>query len=199
MIFSPEPEYNNMKRHLILGMTGASGVYASKLFIKKSPWPIDLIASNWAKVIYNRESGPFEELAVKAASIYDNKDLKSPLSSGSVPTAGMVILPCSSNTMGQVASGLCDSLISRAAHCHLKERRPLVMCLRETPLTAIDLENASRITLAGGIIMPLSPPFYMFDGKDPDKVTMVDLLTSFVDRVLSVLGHPADKNWEDVK
>lgn len=188
-----------MTEHLVLGVTGASGVYASELLIDKAPWPVALIVSRWGKDVYTHERGAFEQLSVKVDTVYENNDLRAPVSSGSAPTVGMVILPCSMNTLGQIASGLCDTLITRAAHCHLKERRPLVMCLRETPLTAIDLDNASKVAYAGGTIMPISPPFYMFGGKDPDRVSMTDLLTAYVDRVLAVLGHPAKANWENIQ
>jgi len=110
-------------------------------------------------------------------------------SSGSVPTVGMVILPCSTNTMGKIAAGIGDTLICRAAHCHLKEHRRLVLCVRETPWSLIDCENARTVSAAGGIVMPLSPPFYAA-GREPETVTMLELLTVFVDRVLAVLGHP---------
>ena len=191
------PNLNNI--HLALGITGASGVYAAELLIDKSPWPVDIIISKWGKNVYIHERGPFDRLQAKAAAVYDNEDLSSPPASGSVPTAGMVILPCSVNTLGSIASGLCDNLISRAAHCHLKEHRPLILCLRETPLSGIDLNNAHKISSAGGIIMPISPPFYMFKNQNPDKVSMTDLLSLFVDRVLSALGHPAETNWKNIK
>jgi 4-hydroxy-3-polyprenylbenzoate decarboxylase len=129
--------------------------------------------------------------------VYGNDDLRAPISSGSSPTVGMVILPCSMNTLGHIASGLGDNLIARAAHCHLKERRRLIVCLREAPLTTIDLKNASKIACSGGVIMPLSPPFYMFGGKDPARISMKDSLAAYVDRVLAVLGHPAEETWEN--
>ena len=188
-----------MAEHLILGVTGASGIYAAELLIDKAPWPVDLIVSRWGQDVYAHERGTFEQLSLKADTVYGNDDLRAPISSGSSPTVGMVILPCSMNTLGHIASGLGDNLIARAAHCHLKERRPLVMCLRETPLTAIDLDNASKVAYSGGVIMPLSPPFYMFGEKDPDRISMKDLLAAYVDRVLAVLGHPAEENWENIQ
>jgi 4-hydroxy-3-polyprenylbenzoate decarboxylase len=92
-----------------------------------------------------------------------------------------------------------DTLIARAAHCQLKERRPLILGLRETPLTLIDLRNAVRAAEAGAVIMPLSPPFYMFKGHTPDKITLHDLMAAYVDRVLTLLGHEAATTWEDVR
>jgi 4-hydroxy-3-polyprenylbenzoate decarboxylase len=111
----------------------------------------------------------------------------------------MVILPCSANTLGQIAAGLGETLISRAAHCHLKERRPLVIGLREAPLTTIDVQNAAKAAAAGATLMPLCPPFYMFKGRKPDQITMHELLTAYVDRILSLLGHPLKSTWEDVR
>jgi 4-hydroxy-3-polyprenylbenzoate decarboxylase len=111
----------------------------------------------------------------------------------------MVVLPCSANTLGQIAAGLGDTLIARAAHCHLKERRPLVLGLRETPLSAIDLHNAATAANAGATVMPLSPPFFMFKGRTPHQISMHDLMAAYVDRVLALLGHPLSQTWEDVR
>ncbi len=182
---------------LILGMTGASGAYAARLFLKRSPVPVALVASEWGKKVYNRECGPFDSLAAIADKVYDNDDLAAAISSGSVPTAGMVILPCSINTAAKIAHGISDSLITRAAHCHLKEQRKLVLCVREAPWSLMDIENMHRLAMAGAIIMPLSPPFYIADKRDPHAVTMADLLAAFVDRVLALLlGQPVDSSWE---
>ena len=111
----------------------------------------------------------------------------------------MVILPCSANTMGQIAAGLGDTLITRAAHCHLKERRSLVLGLRETPLSIIDLRNAANVAAAGATVMPLSPPFFMFKGRSPEQISLHDLMSAYVDRVLALLGRPLSETWEDVR
>lgn len=184
--------------NLLLAVSGATGSYAAELLIRKSPWPVALVASAWGKNVYERECGDFAKLAAMAARVFDDTDLAAPGSSGSVPTAGMVILPCSTNTLAKVAHGIADTLISRAAHCHLKEQRKLILCVRESPWTQIDLQNAATVSGAGGVIMPLSPPFYQAAGKDPHLVTMADLLDLYVDRVLAVLGHPAPSNWETI-
>jgi len=185
--------------HLILGVTGASGIYAARLLVEKSTWPVDLVASRWGRAVAGTEVGGLEAIESLARRVYAADDLYAPLSSGSVPTAGMVVLPCSAHTMAQMAAGLGDSLITRAAHCQLKERRPLVLCLREAPLTLIDLENARRLGQAGAVIMPMSPPFFMFAGQDPQTVTYHDLMDAFAERVLAVLGQPAERTWEDVR
>ncbi|HDZ20967.1 hypothetical protein LCGC14_0253930 [marine sediment metagenome] len=185
--------------NLVLAVTGASGAHAAALLIEKSPWPVTLIASRWGKDVCAREGEPFETLAERADQVVDDGDLFAPISSGSVPTAGMVILPCSANTLAKLAAGLGESLITRAAHCHLKERRKLIVCVRESPWTLIDLDNARQVAAAGGVIMPLSPPYFMAADRSPAEVTMTDLLGAFVDRVLAVLGHPAEATWETLR
>jgi 4-hydroxy-3-polyprenylbenzoate decarboxylase len=184
--------------NLVLAVTGASGALAARLLAERSPWPISLVASTWGKDVYTRECGDFADLERLAKHVYDDHDLAAPIASGSVPTAGMVILPCSTDMLGKIASGIADTLISRAAHCHLKEQRPLVACVRETPWTRIDLANGERLAGAGAFIMPLSPPYYMFSGTAPTAVTLQDILNAYVDRVLGVLGHPPAKNWENL-
>ncbi|MBL7077656.1 MAG: UbiX family flavin prenyltransferase [Kiritimatiellae bacterium] len=183
---------------LVLAVTGATGTYAASLLAEKSPWPVALICSRMGEAVYAHECGPIDALSAQAAVTYAEDDCFAPVASGSVPTVGMVVLPCTTGTLGKIASGMGDTLITRAAHCHLKEKRPLVLCVRETPWTSIDFENARRITEAGGIVMPLSPPYYMFARQDPDRVSMRDLLASYVDRVLAALGRPAEKTWGDL-
>lgn len=183
---------------LIVAMTSASGAYAAELLLAKSPWPTILIASRWAREIYAHECGPLEKLTRLAGTVCSNDDMLAPPASGSVAAVGMVILPCSVNTLGQIAAGLGESLITRAAHCQLKERRPLILGLRETPLTSIDLNNAAQAAAAGATIMPLAPPFYMFKGRTPRQITLHDLMEAYVDRVLALLGHPLPVTWEDL-
>jgi len=184
--------------NLVLAVTGASGALAAELLMRKSPWPVTLVASNWGKDVFTRECGDFSRLAGLADKVFDDHDLAAPISSGSVPTRGMILLPCTTNTLAKIAHGIADSLITRAAHCHLKESRRLICCVRETPWTLIDLNNAVSVAAAGGTIMPLSPPFFQIGQRDPAAVTMTELLDAYVDRVLSVLGHPAASNWESL-
>ncbi|MBL7115206.1 MAG: UbiX family flavin prenyltransferase [Kiritimatiellae bacterium] len=182
--------------NLIIAITGATGAYTAKLLIKKAPWPVSLIISPWGQNVYERECGNIEDLKNHADAVYDNDDLSAPIASGSVPTVGMVILPCSANTMGKIASGHADSLITRAAQCHLKEQRRLILCVRESPWSSIQMDAARTVAGAGGIIMPLSPPFYMFANQDPQTVTAHTLLDLYADRVLALLGQPSNHNWE---
>ncbi|OGV65878.1 MAG: hypothetical protein A2498_10075 [Lentisphaerae bacterium RIFOXYC12_FULL_60_16] len=184
--------------NLVLAVTGASGAYAADALLKQSPWPVSLIVSDWGRDVYRRECGPIEILEKRAAKVYDNRDLAAAISSGSVPTIGMVVLPCSANTLAKIAGGIGDSLITRAAHCHLKERRPLILCIRESPWGLIDLDNARRISAAGGIIMPLCPPFYMAAGRQAQEITLAELAEAYVERVLALLGKPPQRMWEEM-
>lgn len=183
----------------VLAVTGASGAYAAKLFVEACPWPISLIVSRWGREVYERECGAFPELESRVDAVYDNTDLAAPLASGSVPSRGMVVLPCSCDTLSAVGGGAGDTLITRAAHCHLKERRPLILCVRESPWTLIDLENARRVAAAGGTVMPLCPPFYMAGQRRPEALSLATVLAAYVDRVLSLLGHAPRDTWETVR
>ncbi|MFO7713136.1 UbiX family flavin prenyltransferase [Desulfosarcina sp.] len=185
--------------HLILGITGATGIHAARLLVEKSPWPVDLVVSRWGGKVADTECGGIEGIESHAARVFKFDDLHAPLASGSVAAVGMVVLPCSAHTLAQIATGLGDSLITRAAHCQLKERRPLILCLRESPLTLIDLNNARQAAAAGAVIMPVSPPFFMFAGRDPKSVSMDNLLDAFVERVLALLGRPSVWTWEDIR
>lgn len=186
-------------KKLVLAITGATGACAAGLLMDRSPWPVTLVASKWGKEVCVAERVSFEALADRAAEVLDNADLAAGISSGSVATVGMVVLPCSTDTMAKIAAGLGDSLITRAAHCHLKEGRRLVLCVRESPWTLIDIQNAARAATAGAVVMPISPPFYMFAEREPAEVTMAELLGAYVDRVLGVLGHPPERTWEPGK
>jgi 4-hydroxy-3-polyprenylbenzoate decarboxylase len=185
-------------KQLILAVTGATGAHAARLLVEKSPWPVALIASEYGRKVYEHECGSFDNLTSQVAAVYDDNDLAALPASGSVASAGMVILPCTTNTLAKIASGIADTLITRAAHCHLKERRSLILAVRETPWSGIDFGNAERLAASGGVVMPMSPPFYMFAQKPPQEVTMAMLLEAYVDRIFNVLGHNTAKTWEDV-
>jgi len=182
--------------NLVLAITGATGAHAAELLIAKSPWPVTLVASRWGREVCKREGVSFDALAAGADRVVDDGDLAATISSGSVQTVGMVVLPCSAGTLGKIAAGLADSLIARAAHCHLKEHRKLILCVRESPWSLIDLDNARTVAAAGGIIMPISPPYYMAATRAPAEVTMTDLLGAYVDRVLALLGCEPERTWE---
>jgi len=116
--------------------------------------------------------------------LLDERNLGADLASGSAPLDAMVVLPCSVGTLGRIASGVSESLVSRAADVCLKERRTLVLCVRETPLNRIHLENLLRVHDAGAVVMPLMPSYY----HHPE--TLEDLFEAFATRVLDQLGLP---------
>ncbi len=111
-------------------------------------------------------------------------DIGAAIASGSYPSAGMIVLPCSMGTLASIANGLADGLIARAADVTLKERRPLVLCVRETPLNRIHLRNMTLAAEAGSVIFPVIPSFY---NKPVDSTEMA---RQFVCRVLAHIGLP---------
>ncbi len=185
--------------NLVVAMTGASGALATKLLVEKSQWPVTLVSSKMGRVVYEQEAGPFAELEALASEIWKDGDLTATIASGSVPTIGMVIMPCSANTLGKVAAGIADSLVTRAAHCQLKEGRKVVLCVREAPWTLLNAQNAANIAAAGGTIMPMSPPYYMVKDRDPSEVSIVEMLGYYVDHVLSLFGQEPPATWEDIR
>ncbi len=185
--------------NLVVAMTGASGALATKLLVEKSQWPVTLVASEMGRVVYEQEVGPFAELEALASKVWNDSDLTAPIASGSVPTIGMVIVPCTANTLGKIAGGIADSLVTRAAHCQLKEGRKLVLCVREAPWTLMNAQSAATVAAAGGTIMPISPPFYMAKGRNPAEVSIVEILGYYVDHVLALFGQEAPSTWADVR
>jgi len=185
--------------NLVVAMTGASGSLATKLLVEKSQWPVTLVASKMGRVVYEQEVGPFKELEAMADTVWKDGDLTATIASGSVPTAGMVILPCSANTLAKVGAGIADSLVTRAAHCQLKEGRKVVLCVREAPWTLLNAQSAASVAAAGGTIMPISPPYYMAKGRDPNEVSIVEMLGYYVDHVLSLFGQTAPQTWADIR
>ena len=121
--------------------------------------------------------------------IFSDKDLANPFSSGSNAFDAMVIVPCSLTTMAKIATGIGDTLITRAAMVALKERRRLVLVVREAPWPTNAFENAARLSRDGVIIIPASPPFYHL----PE--TLDELVEQFVDKVVGSLGLEPEKKW----
>jgi 4-hydroxy-3-polyprenylbenzoate decarboxylase len=126
-------------------------------------------------------------------TIHPYRDVGSEPGSGSFPTDGMIVCPCSSNTMGAIAGGMADNLLHRAAAVTLKEARRLIVVPRETPISRIDLLNALRLTEAGAIICPASPGFYMM------PTTIADLVDFLVGKLLDLMSIPHQLNtrWMD--
>lgn len=117
-------------------------------------------------------------------------DIGAPIASGSYPCDGMIILPCSMGTLGAIANGLADNLIARAADVCLKERRPLTLCVRETPFNKIHLRNMEQAADAGATIFPVIPFFYNH------PVDTLDMARQYVCRVLAHIGLPQDSAYQ---
>lgn len=181
--------------HLVLAITGSSGVaYGVRTLevLRELGVEIDLIISRMAEKILELETGRMlEEVKALATRSYSQDDLLSPLSSGSYPTDGMVIVPCSMKTLSCIANGISNNLITRAAEVTLKQGRKLILVPRETPLNQIHLENMLRLGRAGAVILPACPGFY----HHPKSVQ--DLVDFVVGKILEVLGltHELYQRW----
>jgi len=176
---------------LVIGITGATGaIYAVRLLSYLQSRPeveTHVIISKWAKATIEQETDfSVERVEALADRCYDNDDLAAAVSSGSFRHDGMVILPCSMKTLANVATGITNDLIARAADVSIKENRTLVLAVRETPLSAIHLENMLKLSRLGVRIMPPVPNFY----SKPSCID--DLVDSFVGRVLGVFGIEND-------
>lgn len=189
-----------MGRCLTLAITGASGsgfgvATLKRLAARPDVDTIELLLSPTGRRCLAEECGlGASDLAGMSPKIrlLDEGDLGASISSGSHPQDGMAILPCSAGTLGRIASGTSDTLIARAADVNLKERRPLVLCLRETPLNRIHLENMLRVHDAGATVMPLMPSYYY----GPKSIE--ELFDAFATRVMDQLGIPEDdaRRWQ---
>jgi 4-hydroxy-3-polyprenylbenzoate decarboxylase len=189
-------------KRIIVGIGGASGAVYARWVLKllaEAKAQIDLIVSPWAEGIIKDELGitslELEKIAdCKGANIclHDANNLAAVISSGSASADGMIICPCSSNTLAAIASGRSENLIHRAAYVTLKQRRPLVIVHRESPLTSIDIDNMAKVTSAGGIIFPASPVFY----SKPKNID--DLAKNLAYRVVDLAGIRLDNpdKWQ---
>ena len=174
----------------IVGFTGASGVAYGVDFLRRCPGHKYLIASKWGKRVLHDELGlKAEELRPWVDDIYSDNDLGAPFSSGSNHFDTLVIVPCSISTLAKIANGIADTLITRIAQVALKERRRLIIALRETPLSSIALENALKLSKEGVIITPICPPHYM-GAESVDKI-----IEGYVDKVLNLVGVDTGNGW----
>ncbi|GMU23532.1 MAG: flavin prenyltransferase UbiX [Phycisphaerae bacterium] len=186
----------NLNKQIVFAVTGASGgPYAVRLLdcLEAASAEVHLIVSPLGQRLLADECDirTIEPQALigrrtSRIRIYNYRDVGCPLASGSYLTDGMVVCPCTSNTLGAIASGLGDNLIARGAQVTLKEARRLILVHREMPLSAIDLENMLRVQRAGGIICPAAPGFYMH----PKSIS--DLVDFVVGKVLDLLSIPHD-------
>jgi len=175
---------------IVVGITGSSGAVYAREFLKKCPDDKFLVVSKWGKVLLKDELGIKEkDLDPFVKRQFSDDDLTAPIASGSNRIDAMVIIPCSTSTLGRIASGIGDTLITRAAQVALKERFKLIICLRETPLSTITLEQCARLSREGAVIMPISPPLYFV------PKTIDEYVDGFVDKLLQTLGHSSSRGW----
>lgn len=185
---------------IVVGITGATGSLYGKRIVEvliANSYHVDIIFSETGKKVFEYEVGMtikefINSLPEEQFNVFGYDDLFAPPSSGSYQTAGMVVAPCSAGTLGHIASGTTDNLIHRAADVSLKERRPLVLVTRETPLNRVHIENMLKVTDAGAIVLPASPGFY---GK---RETVKDLVNFVVERSLRALTGKSfnlTKDW----
>ena len=180
-----------MPRYLI-GITGASGVIHGVDLVRRCPGEKYLVLSDWARQVLHSETGlKPSDLEPHVRKIYPDSDLAAPFSSGSNRCDAFVIVPCSVSTLAKVAAGIADTLITRAAAVALKERMRLIVCVRETPLSSIALENALKLSREGVIVMPISPPWY----SNPKSLD--DLVAGFTGKLLALLGEAAGPGWRE--
>ncbi len=177
---------------IAIGITGSSGAIYALDFLKKCPGSKYLIVSSWGKVLLRDELGIGEkDLRPYVHRQFSDDDLAAPLASGSNRLDAMVIIPASTSTIGKIASGLGDTLITRTAQVALKERFKLIVCVRETPVSTLTLEQCARLSGYGAIVMPVSPPLY-FVPRSVDEY-----VGAFTNRVLQQLGVEAGKGWRE--
>jgi 4-hydroxy-3-polyprenylbenzoate decarboxylase len=150
---------------LVIGISGSSGAPIAVAALKAlhaAGVPVLLVVSRGGEAVLREEAGlDVEALAPYVKARYAEADIGAPIASGSTPTRGMAIVPCSSNTIAKVALGLGDNLLTRAAHVHLKERRRLVVVPRETPLSTLDLRHLTTLSELGVVILDAAPPYYL--------------------------------------
>lgn len=174
-------------RKIVVAITGASGsIYAKSLLLKlsnlKSQWnELSVVMTSNARQVWQTEldDDSYNQLPGK---LYAPQDFTAPFASGSGQYDTMIIIPCSMGTLGRIATGMSNDLITRSADVILKERRKLICVARETPYNLIHIRNMETITLAGGIICPATPSFY----SKPQTIDAV--ANTVVDRVLDLAG-----------
>ena len=172
---------------IVVAITGASGSIYARLFLEKlqaikDQWDeLAIVMTENAKQVWETELGNdgYKNLPVKN---YSTTDFTAPFASGSGKFNTMIIIPCSMGTLGRIATGISNDLITRAADVVLKERRKLICVIRDTPYSLIHIRNMETVTLAGGIICPATPSFYSVP-KSIDEVA-----ATVVDRVLDLAG-----------
>jgi 4-hydroxy-3-polyprenylbenzoate decarboxylase len=179
----------NTKRKIAIGITGASGsIYAKVLIetlLKIENVELACVMSKNAKDVWQCElqNKDFDNFPIK---YFESYDFMAPFASGSSTYEALIVVPCSMGTLGRIAHGISDSLLTRSADMMLKERRKLICVIRESPYNLIHIENMKLVTQAGGIIVPASPSFYSL------PTSFEALAKTITDRVIGLLNIPID-------
>src|SRR3981189_631402 len=196
---------SNKGQTITVGVPGASGaVFAQKPLAMLEDDPrvrrIHLVVTETGQRLFAEElrvtSGDLKKLPGRVLGrtpqkieVISNKDVGASIASGSYNVDAMIVIPCTVGALASIACGTCDDLMSRSADVMLKEGRKLILCVRDTPLNRIHLENMLRAQAAGAVIMPAVPAFYH------QPKTIDDLVTQFVCRVLAQIGLPQEKMY----
>ncbi len=185
-----------MTRRIVVGVSGASGAPYADRALRFLAGPgrdagieAEVVFTKTARLVWAHEVGT--DPASYGLRLWNPSDLTPPFASGSARYDGMIVLPCSAGMMARIAHGVSTDLVARAADVMLKERRPLVLVLRETPLSLIHLRNATQLVEAGAFVMPAAPSFYS------RPATMEQLLDTVVARAFDRVGVPNEivKRW----
>jgi flavin prenyltransferase len=174
---------------IVVAVTGASGSIYAKLLLtkllqlKEHINELSLVMTENAKEVWKVELDG-EDYIFPGTKTFSKNDFNAPFASGSGQYNTMIIIPCSMGTLGRIASGISNDLISRAADVILKERRKLICVARDTPYNLVHIRNMETITLAGGIICPATPSFYS------KPTTIEEVAATVVDRVIDLAGLP---------
>lgn len=184
------------RRRIIVGLTGASGaIFGVRLLelLRGTDVETHLVISKWgARTLVHETRYSLEDVQQMATVCYNPNDQGAAISSGSFATDGMIVAPCSARTLAAIACGLSENLVHRAADVVLKERRKLVLMVRESPLHEIHLENMLRLSRMGAVVMPPMPAFY----NHPR--TLDDMVNHLAMRALDQFGINLDltERWE---
>ena len=174
-------------KKIAVAITGASGSIYAKLMLQKLTQlkeqvkELSIVMTENAKEVWKTELGT-EDHSTFEGTCFHTKDFSAPFASGSAKYDALIIVPCSMGTLGRIAAGISNDLITRGADVMLKERKKLICVIRDTPYNLVHIRNMETVTLAGGIICPASPSFYS------KPTTIEQAAQTVVDRVIDLAG-----------
>jgi len=174
-------------KKIAVAITGASGSIYAKLFLEKlnklqhQCSEISVVMTDNAKFVWQTEINDKSYNSFKFP-VFDKNDFTAPFASGSAQYDALIIIPCSMGTLGRIASGISNDLITRAADVMLKERKKLICVIRDAPYNLIHIKNMEAVTLAGGIVCPATPSFYS------NPASIEEAVATVVDRVIDLAG-----------